>query len=155
MKITRAQKDAVISLLKEKFNEKQEEVNKKYYEANKEAIHNEFDKYKALYDRYAHIAELIEDVKSDFKEFVENSKYLTDKIHVYFSLDNNNVRSSNKCCVYDGYNTRGNIERNPQKIVVYPKIETPDFEKVERQLELDTLSKDFNLDKFIEKYLDN
>ena len=76
--------------------------------------------------------------------------------------DNKNRFTSNEMRINYGWDWRETTkpinkysEDDLIKRVVYPPIDTPNYTKVERQLELDTLSKDFNIDEFIKKYLDN
>ena len=154
MKITRAQKDAVISLLREKFNEKQEIVNEQFLSTNKKEIDKEISEYKELVNRLTRITTSLNDVLVDFEELKKSSKYiLFNKMsfgvehHYDWKTDtrdflvNSSIKSLSEDKIVDVLNC--------------PEIERPDFNKVERQLELDTLSKDFDLDKFLEKYLDN
>lgn len=152
MKITRAQKDAVISLLREKINEKQKIANDAFYEEHHKEIQKEADQYLKLCKRMENVVNQLNDILHDYSEFADNCKFLSKDKNDYFTICSINYKGSSY--FYD-YDCKKAIEQNLKSKVKYPKVEKPDFEKVERQLELDTLSKDFDLDKFIEKYLDN
>ena len=143
MKITRAQKDAVISLLMEKFDEKQKLANEAYLKNNKSKIQSEIKAFMQDQDK-------LESLLTSAKEIVMKWK------------DNKNRFTSNEMRINYGWDWRETTEPISKyseddliKRVVYPPINTPNYTKVERQLELDTLSKDFDIDEFIKKYLDN
>lgn len=138
MKITKAQKEAVISLLKEKFNEK-EQVR--------------FEEFKKSVEK---------SVKSEFKEVIAVYKDVVDARNKYFDLcdkfdklrkkyeEMNNYTYQGKS-VPDYYKTESNLIDSIIKQRL-PKVKL-DICNIERQLELDTLSKDFDLNTFIQKYL--
>ena len=151
MKITRAQKDAVISLLKEKINEKQKIANDAFYEEHYKEIQKEADQYLKFCKRMENFANQLNDILHDYNEFIDTCKFLFKDKYDYFTICGITKGDS---YFYDN-DCKKAIEQNLKSKVKYPEVEKPDFEKVERQLELDTLSKDFDLDKFIEKYLDN
>ena len=145
MKITKAQKDAVISLLREKFNEKQKIENEKFYKEHEAEIAIDVMEYKSYIDVISDICTQLDDVREKFNELFEQSNYLNKDIprpEVTFDYCSKKWRVS--------YNYS-----NDSRLLKSVKIDTPDFCKVGRQLELDTLSKDFDLDKFIQKYLEN
>jgi len=140
MKITRVQKDAVISLLKEKFNEKEVAERQNFKKKNEKNIRK---KYAELIDYFKKIRQLTDDLWEIRKTY--------DKLRCSFE-ELNNYRLGTDVASY--FKTEEDFVNNLCDINC-PKMERPDFNKVERQLELDTLSKDFDLDKFIQKYLEN
>lgn len=143
MKITKAQKDAVISLLKEKFDEKQKVANEAYEKSNKSKINSEIKAFLQDQDK-------LESLLITAKEIILKWK------------DNENRFTSIEMSITYGWNWKETnellnrySEEEVVKLVKHPSIKRPDYAKVARQLELDTLSKDFDLDKFIQKYLEN
>ena len=145
MKITKAQKDAVISLLREKFNEKQKIENEKFYKEHEAEIAIDVMKYKNYIEIMNDICTQLNDVCEKFKELMEQSSYLNADIqYPRVDIDYN----TKKYMVYRDYS-------NSSSLLKSVKIDIPDFCKIGRQLELDTLSKDFDIDKFIQKYLEN
>lgn len=145
MKITKAQKDAVISLLREKFNEKQKIENEKFYKEHEAEIAIDVMQYKSYIDVISDICIQLNDVREKLNELFEQSNYLNKNIsHPEVTFD----YCSNKWKVCYDYS-------DDSRLLKSIKIDTPDFSKIGRQLELDTLSKDFDLDKFIKKYLEN
>ena len=142
MKITRAQKDAVISLLKEKFDEKQKVANEAYEKTNKSKINGEIKAFLQDQDK-------LESLLMAAKEIILKWK------------DNENRFTSTEMSVTYGWNWKDTnellnkySEEEVVKRVKHPSIKRPDYAKVARQLELDTLSKDFDINEFIKKYLD-
>lgn len=145
MKITKAQKDAVISLLREKFNEKQKIENEKFYKEHEAEIAIDVMEYKSYIDVVSDICTQLNNVREKLNELFKQSDYLNKDIsrpNVTFDYCSNEWKVS-----YD--------YSDDSRLLKSVKINTPDFCKVGRQLELDTLSKDFDLDKFIQKYLEN
>lgn len=143
MKITRAQKDAVISLLKEKFDEKKKIALEKFKEENKNKIEN---KYVILIDSFKKVIDFWKSYRNAYAEFDAVVKLLKDdnKWLNYYKFNGGNVAGA-----------FSDVEAFVNEIAanIAPKIDSPDYNKVERQLELDSLSKDFNLDEFLKKYL--
>lgn len=142
MKITRAQKDAVISLLKEKFNEKQKVANEAYEKSNKSKINSEIKAFLQDQDK-------LESLLMAAKEIILKWK------------DNENRFTSMEMSIIYGWSWKETNELlnkySEEKVVKYvkhPSIKYPDYAKVARQLELDTLSKDFDINEFIKKYLE-
>ncbi len=142
MKITRAQKDAVISLLKEKFDEKQKVANEAYEKNNKSKINGEIKAFLQDQDK-------LESLLMAAKEIILKWK------------DNENRFTSTEMSITYGWNWKENnellnkySEEQVIKYIKHPSIKRPDYAKVARQLELDTLSKDFDINEFIKKYLD-
>jgi len=135
MKISKSQKDAVMSLLMEKFEDKQTAANEKFLKEHKQEIDDAIADFK-------NDEEKVEQLLSDAKKLIDkwrNSKIINNNIDVSYGwYYNNSTIFVNKC---------------ENVYVKYPQIKTPDFSKVERQLELDSLSKEFDVDKFIKKYL--
>lgn len=145
MKITRAQKDAVISLLKEKFNEKQKIENEKFCKEHETEIALDMEIYKNYIEAMHDICVQLNGFYEKFNELFKRSKYLNDCIsHPGITYDYS-LKKWRVCC----------DRSNDPDLIKSIEINTPDFYKVERQLELDTLSKDFDLDKFIQKYLED
>lgn len=145
MKITKAQKDAVISLLREKFNEKQKIENEKFYKEHEAEIAIDVIEYKSYVEVISDICAQLDDIREKFNELFERSNYLNKDIsHPEVTFD----YCSKKWKVGYDYS-------DDSRLLKSVKIDTPDFCKVGRQLELDTLSKDFDIDKFIQKYLEN
>lgn len=142
MKITRAQKDAVISLLKEKFDEKQKIANEKFLKDNRRKIDAELN---AFAEDEVKLEALLREAR---------------EIYLKWHKEDKNRLSSVQLNINYGWNWDDTKElvikhadEDLHRYVKYPVIDHPVYSKVERQLELDTLSKDFDLDKFIEKYL--
>lgn len=145
MKITKAQKDAVISLLREKFNEKQKIENEKFYKEHEAEIAIDVMKYKSYVEAMNDICIQINDLREKFNELFKQSDYL-----------NKDITRPGITYDYGPEKWRVSYDySNDSRLLKSIKIDTPDFCKVGRQLELDTLSKDFDLDKFIKKYLEN
>ena len=145
MKITKAQKDAVIGLLREKFNEKQKIENEKFYKQHEAEIAIDVMEYKNYIEVMNDICTQLNDIYEKVKELMEQSSYLNSDIqYPRIDIDYN----TKKYMVFRDYS-------NCSSLLKSVKINIPDYKKVERQLELDTLSKDFDLDKFIQKYLEN
>lgn len=135
MKISKSQKDAVMSLLIEKFEDKQIAANEKFLKEHKQEIDDAIADFKKDEEK---VEQLLSEAKTLIGKW-RNSEIINDNI---------------KVCYYWDYDTEKTCVNKHKEIVVkYPKIETPDFSKVERQLELDSLSKEFDVDKFIKKYL--
>ena len=145
MRITKAQKDAVISLLQEKFNEKQKIENEKFYKEYEAEIALDKQEYIGYIDAMNDVCAKLNDLREKFNQLFKRSEYLSDKIpRPSVSFDYGKDRWK---VVYD-YSTSPDLLKSVN-------IDAPDYYKVERQLELDTSSKDFNIDKFIQKYLKN
>lgn len=143
MKITRAQKDAVISLLKEKFDEKQKLANESYLKNNKSKIQSEI---KAFIQDQDKLESLLTSAKAIVMKWKNNKdRFTSSDMRVNYGWDWKEATE-----LISKYSEEDLIKR-----VVYPAINTPNYAKVERQLELDTLSKDFDINEFIKKYLDN
>ena len=66
MKITKSQKDAVISLLKEKAEEKQKIANDAFYEEHRKEIQKEADQYLKFCKRMENLANQLSDVLHDY-----------------------------------------------------------------------------------------
>ena len=145
MKITKAQKDAVISLLREKFDEKQKIESEKFYKEHEAEIAIDVMEYKNYIEVMHDICIQLNSLHEKFNELFKRSKYLNDGMSC---PGINYDYGSKKWIVTYDYS-------NSSKLLKSVKIDTPDFCKIGRQLELDTLSKDFDLDKFIQKYLEN
>lgn len=145
MRITKAQKDAVISLLQEKFNEKQKIENEKFYKEHEAEIALDKQEYIEYIDAMNDVCTKLNDLREKFSQLFKRSKYLNDKIsRPSISFD----YGKNRWKVVCDYSTSPELLKPVD-------INIPNYYKVERQLELDTLSKDFNIDKFIQKYLKN
>lgn len=145
MRITKAQKDAVISLLQEKFNEKQKIENEKFYKEYEAEIALDRQEYIGYVDAIKDVCTKLNDLREKVNQLLKRSKYLNDKIsRPSISFDYSN----------GGWKVVGDYSTSPD-LLKSVDINVPDYYKVERQLELDTLSKDFNIDKFIQKYLKN
>lgn len=145
MKITKAQKDAVISLLREKFDEKQKIENEKFYKEHEAEIAIDVMEYKNYIETMNEICTQLNDVRKKLNELFKRSNYLNaDTTYPDITYDYG-LKKWRVCYDYS----------DNSKLLKSIKIDTPDFSKIERQLELDTLSKDFDLDKFIQKYLEN
>ena len=140
MKITKSQKEAVINLLKEKFNEKEAAERQNFKKKNEKNIRK---KYAELIDYFKKIRQLTDDLWEIRKTY--------DKLRCSFE-ELHNYRLGTDVASY--FKTEEDFVNNLCDINC-PKIERPDFAKVQRQLELDTLSKEFNLDDFIKKYLES
>ena len=141
MKITRAQKEAVISLLKEKFDEREKEVLKVFIAKNNSKIQKEFNTLITAKEKLTTIEEQYLSIKKEYEtirtELAKNNKKLS-----YYQYDASRIGSYTK--------------EKFINLLAESKFEAPvrpNFDKVERQLELDSLDKDFDLNAFIEKYL--
>ena len=141
MKITRAQKDAVISLLKEKFDEKQKVANEAYEKNNKSKIDSEIKAFLQDQDKLESLLMAAKEIILKWK--YDESRFTSTEMSITYGW---NWKETNE--LLNKYSEEEVIER-----VKHPSIKHPDYVKVERQLELDTLSKDFDLDTFLEKYL--
>lgn len=140
MKITKSQKEAVINLLREKFNEKEITERQNFKKKNEKNIRK---KYAELIDYFKKIRQLTDDLWEIRKTY--------DKLRCSFEELNTYVFGTD---VANYFKTEEEFVNRLCNINC-PKTERPDFNKVERQLELDTLSKEFDLDKFIQKYLES
>jgi hypothetical protein len=142
MKITRAQKDAVISLLKEKFDEKQKLANEAYEKTNKSKINAESKAFLQDQDKLESLLFAAKEIISKWKD--NENRFISAEMSVVYGWNWQQTKE-----VLNKYSEEEVIKR-----IKHPSIQIPDYNKVARQLELDTLSKDFDLDKFIKKYLD-
>ena len=145
MRITKTQKDAVISLLREKFDEKQKIENEKFYKQHEAEIALDTQEYIEYIEAMNNACAELNKIREKFSQLFKRSKYLNDKISrpsITYDYSNGGWK-----IIYD-YSTSPELLKSVN-------IDTPDYYKVERQLELDTLSKDFNIEKFIQKYLKN
>lgn len=140
MKITRAQKDAVLDLLREKFDEKEIKVFNKFKEGNKKDIQTKYAKLIECYNKLLQLKAVIGEEIKTFNVIRKAFEELDSDYH------------------FNGSDVTGYYKSEDKFIdallkLNFTRLKRPDFIKVERQLELDTLSKDFNLDAFIDKYL--
>ena len=139
MKITRSQKDAVISLLKEKYDEKQKIANEEFLKSNKSKIQKEI---KAFKDDEAKLKSLLDEARELYLKWNDRKgSIINNQLHIAYGW------------YYKENSSTVEVHNDNDFIIKYPKISVPDYGKVERQLELDTLGKDFDLDKFIQQYL--
>lgn len=147
MKITRAQKDAVISLLKEKHDQKQEEETKKFLEEHEVEVALELEEYKGFVEKLKDLLTELNNVDKAINTLFERSKYLNNRCPY------NKPRISHSYYDNKGYYIENDFTENPNKVFTKVDILPLDLNKVTRQLELDTLSVNFDIDKFIEKFL--
>lgn len=147
MKITKTQKDAVISLLKEKFDEKQKVATEKWLKENETEVALEVDAYKGYIEALTDVCKQLNNIKKTFGEFFKNVKYINKGNIFEPSITTYWYGSKHEWKVCYDYS-------ESDKLLKQASIDLPDFKKVERQLELDTLSKDFDLQSFIDKYLE-
>lgn len=143
MKITRAQKDAVISLLKERFDEQEKEAFLDFKAKNGAKIQKEFAHLIELRDRIEQIEKQCTAIKDEYDRSLEEFKKTNEPLKNY-------VYGSHYCV--NGFKSKDEFI----DALIRSKFEKPsrpNFVKVERQLELDTLSKDFDIEVFIQKYL--
>lgn len=141
MKITRAQKDAVLDLLREKFGEKRKAQLAEFKKANENKIKKEYktllEAGKKVHDAYQLYRQLGEEYEKARDQFRQSAKFMNDY----------------------GYSYEYMRDRTPEELLdkiinrLAPEEKRVDFSKIERQLELDSLSKEFDLNAFIEKYL--
>lgn len=141
MKITRTQKDAVISLLKEKYTEKEKQAVEKYEKAHKKEIEEDKSYVEALRNEYEQIVNRIQQINEELKNL-----------------------SSIKCTPLNwsdvhGYNNEGKYVKTGIKIyggeiTIPQQLPTLKISEIERDLEIQTLSKDFDVEKFLKKYLE-
>lgn len=143
MKITRAQKDAVIDLLKEKIKEKNEKLFNAYKATHEIKIRKEFESLIKAVDKIRKSKEAFDKSVKEYDELRYSLSEKTNGLNAY---------GFSQSWVLD-YDEDWLVDQLIRLKFEFPK--SPDFSKIERQLELDTLSKDFDLDKFIKKYLDN
>ena len=150
MRITKTQKDAVISLLREKFDERQKIANKQFEKEHEAEIAVEVLEYKQLMEVLADAVNTINQTLEQFDELANKFKFLNLKQYgipsITYSWTNDNRYR---------YFISSNHVNDPETIIRHPQIKGPDYCKVGRQLELDTLSKDFNVEEFLKKYLEN
>lgn len=142
MKITKSQKEAVIDLLKEKLNDKEVSEKEKFIKKNQKAINSELEKIHELAKEYTQLANRMYEICNS----VKNLNFHNDAMFSYEEIKR-----------YD-YTKKQYISEG---IKIYTKdpcvkfhIEFPDFNKVERELELASLGKDFDVEKFLKKYLE-
>lgn len=142
MKITRAQKDAVISLLKEKFDEKQKAANEAYEKSNKSKINGEIKAFLQDQDKLESLLVAAKEIILKWKD--SKDRFISTEMSINYGWNwKENKETLNKYS-----------EEEMLKRIKHPSIKVPDYAKVARQLELDTLSKDFDINEFIKKYLD-
>lgn len=145
MKITKSQKEAVIELLKEKFKEKQKTSDEKFLKEHKKEIEK--------------------NIKYFLEKQEEIKKHLEAARKIMISLSDDKDKEGNVNCGielrYNWYYRDSNkvinekTKEDAERYITTPKVECPDYYKVNRQLELDSLSKDFDLDAFLQKYLED
>lgn len=148
MKITKAQKDAVISLLKEKFAEKQEEITKEFIKEHQVEIDHNINFVLTLQEEaLGHITRLKQIFELTNNRYNKNIKPGELSIIGIKPCYNFYDRDDNEY-LHTTY-TKDNLLRN----VYIEELEQPDYYKVDRELELASLGKDFDLDAFLDKYL--
>ena len=153
MKITRTQKDAVISLLKERYDEKQKVSDKQFITENEKSIRKEAEEYQRFLTRLDAIISDLNQLDADFTKFKEDAQLLN-KNKLSFGVLTNYGQLNKGQKRYTAIKSNFDDDDKLFGYVSTPHIERPDFAKISRQLELDTLSKDFDLDAFLKKYLD-
>lgn len=148
MKITKAQKDAVISLLKEKFENKNNEVKKAYIEAHRAEIEAKIDEYLRL--------------QAEAKALLIKFKEISKTVHHEGKCTEGDIVFDDIRVDYDMYHRPWNTEailyteltkEDLLKKVIVNKINEPNYNIVARELELASLGKDFDLEGFLAKYL--
>ena len=142
MKITRSQKEAVIDLLKEKLNEKEASEKEKFIKKNQKAIDAELDKIHDLAKEYTELCKRIYEIEDSLRNLT---------FHYNPNFSKNDIREydyNKKQYVHKGVN----IETKEPSVAF--SIKRPDFIKVERELELASLGKEFDVEKFLKKYLE-
>lgn len=146
MKITRSQKEAVISLLKEKFDEKNKAVRKAYIEEHRAELETKINHYLKLQEEAKSLAKRLRDI---YKETKAASKLKDGDLNIYgiypsyrFYDDSGNQNP------IEGYNKEQLFER-----IFVSKVKEPNYDIVNRELELASLGKDFDLEGFLAKYL--
>jgi hypothetical protein len=143
MKISKTQKEAVISLLREKFAEKQLAANKQFEKDHAAEIAVLSIEYNGHIEAIEDAIAIINDQMTKLSELIKSSDLLYKR--QYLPGINYDITEHGR--VYKIY--------NKELLLDYPEIEQLDFTKVSRQLELDSLSKDFDLDAFLKKYLED
>lgn len=147
MKITRSQKDAVLSLLREKFAEKQQEIRAKFISEHKDMIDNEVQSFLKLQNE---ALGLIKRLREIYK--ITYNRQNNDTLEGEICSDG--VRPSCYCFQEDSSELYINYnEEDLLKRVYVKRIKEPKYDLVARELELATLSKDFDLNGFLNKYL--
>lgn len=146
MKITKAQKEAVISLLKEKFSEKQQEVRNNFIRDHKDTIDNEINMFLKLQNELKDMTKRVEEIYKLTRNCKNKNTLEGEIIFPGFYLDFSAYQT--KCYISNEITRESLLDR-----VYVKELETPNYSKIERELELATLSKDFNLDAFLAKYL--
>ena len=147
MRITKSQKEAVLSLLKEKFTEKQQEVRDKFISEHKDMIDNEVQSILKLQNE---ALGLIKRLKEIYK--VTHNRQNENTLEGEICIEG--VRPSCYCFeegssgLYKTYNEEDLLNQ-----VYVKQIEEPKYNLVARELELATLNKDFDLNGFLHKYL--
>lgn len=142
MKITKSQKEAVISLLKEKLDEKEVSEKEKFIKKNQKAINSELEKIHELAKEYAQLANRMYEICNSAKNlsFHNDARFSYEEIKYYDYTKKQYISEGIKIYTDDP--------------CVKFHIELPDFNKVERELELASLEKDFDVEKFLKKYLE-
>jgi hypothetical protein len=148
MKITRAQKEAVISLLKEKFEERNKEIKQAYIKEHFLELEKKVDPYLALQEEVKQLLTRVKEIASIVKESKPSKEgdISFDRIRADYNIyyDPKNA----KCVLYHEFTKDELI-----KSVFVNKVEEPDYNRVSRELELAGLSQDFDLNAFLDKYL--
>ena len=146
MKITRSQKEAVISLLKEKFDEKNKAVRKAYIEEHKAELETKVNHYLELQEEAKVLANRLREI---YHETKSPNKLKDGDINVYgVHTTYNFYQNPSKESLVDNVSSKYLFDH-----IFVSKVEEPDYDIVNRELELASLGKDFDLNGFLAKYL--
>ena len=146
MKITKSQKEAVISLLKEKFEDKNKAVKNAYIEAHKAELETKVNHYLELQEEAKVLANRLREI---YRETKTPNKLKDGDLNVYgiHPMYNFCENTSNE-------NVIGNISAEYLFDHIFvSKVKEPDYNIVSRELELASLGKEFDLEGFLAKYL--
>lgn len=146
MKITRSQKEAVISLLREKFDEKNKAVRKAYIEEHKAELETKINRYLELQEEAKNLAKRLRDI---YKETKAANKLKDGDLNTYGICPSYRF--------YDDSRNQNPIEGCSREqlfeSIFISKVKEPNYDIVSRELELASLGKDFDLEGFLAKYL--
>ena len=146
MKITKAQKDAVISLLKEKFEDKNKVTKDAYLKEHAVELEIKVNHVLALQEEAEHLAKRLQEIYLETRapEKLKDGDFALYGVHPLYDFYRNGPSRK----LIESYSK----DRILQSVFV-KKIEEPNYEIVARELELASLGKDFDLDGFLAKYL--
>lgn len=141
MRLTSSQKSAIISLLQEKYFQKEKQAELKFEKENKELIESDKQHVNALREEFLSLAKRMLQINEEIKHLHINC--------TAFSWDRKSTwDNAQHKWIYDGIKIIGG-EISSCKIL--PDL---DFAAIERQLEIDSIGNSFDIENFLRKYLE-